>query len=134
MYILIFVVIILLVQSMVEPSKDVASISYSELIIQIKNNNVKSLSFTDSQVNGVYKDDTKFTSYIPTLFLFSGRFYDDYLADRIEAEEIEIIGEPDSSTSYYRNVGVVGSFVVCIHETISRRRNRQGNELRKKQS
>ena len=98
MYILIFVVIILLVQSMVEPSKDVASISYSELIIQIKNNNVKSLSFTDSQVNGVYKDDTKFTSYIPTLFLFSGRFYDDYLADRIEAEEIEIIGEPVPAT------------------------------------
>ena len=94
MYILIFVVIILLVQSMVEPSNDVTNISYSKLIIQIESNNVKSLSFTDSQVKGVYKDDTSFTSYVPTVFLFSGSFYDNYLAERVENEELEIIGEP----------------------------------------
>ncbi len=98
MYILIFVVIILLVQSMVEPSNDVTSISYSKLIIQIKNDNVKSLTFTDNQVKGVYKDDTSFTSYVPTLFLFSGNFYDNYLAERVEAEELEIIGEPVPAT------------------------------------
>lgn len=98
MYILIFVVIILLVQSMVEPSNDVTSISYSELIVQIKNNNVKSLSFTDSEVSGVYKDDTAFTSYVPTIFLFSGSFYDNYLAEKVEAKEIEIIGEPTPAT------------------------------------
>ncbi len=98
MYILIFVVIILLVQSMVEPSNDVASISYSKLIIQIKNDNVKSLTFTDNQVKGVYKDDTSFTSYVPTLFLFSGNFYDNYLAERVESGELELIGEPVPAT------------------------------------
>ena len=98
MYILIFVVIIMLVQSMVEPAKDAQSISYSELIIQIQNSNVKSLSFTESEVKGVYKDDTKFTSYVPTIFLFSGSFYDNYLADKVEAKEIEIIGEPVPAT------------------------------------
>lgn len=98
MYILIFVVIILLVQSMVEPAKDVTSISYSKLIIQIENNNVKSLSFTDSQVKGVYKDDTAFTSYVPTVFLFSGSFYDNYLAERVESGELEIAGEPVPAT------------------------------------
>lgn len=98
MYILIFVVIIMLVQSMVEPAKDAQSISYSELIIQIQNSNVKSLSFTESEVKGVYKDDTKFTSYVPTIFLFSGSFYDSYLADKVEAKEIEIIGEPVPAT------------------------------------
>ncbi len=98
MYILIFVVIILLVQSMVEPSKDVASISYSELIVQIKNDNVKSLTFTDSQVKGVYKDDTQFTSYIPSIFYFSGIFYTEHLAEKVVAEEIEIIGEPVPAT------------------------------------
>lgn len=98
MYILIFVVIIMLVQSMVEPSKDAQNISYSELIVQIQNNNIKSLSFTDSDVKGVYKDDTEFTSYIPTIFLFSGSFHDKYLVEKIEAKEIEVIGEPVPAT------------------------------------
>ncbi len=98
MYILIFVVIIMLVQSMVEPSADAQKISYSELIVQIQDNNIKSLSFTDSEVKGVYKDGTEFTSYIPTIFLFSGSFYDNYLAEKIEAKQIEVIGEPIPKT------------------------------------
>jgi len=40
----------MLVQSMVEPTADTQKISYSELIVQIKNDNIKSLSFTDSEV------------------------------------------------------------------------------------
>mgnify|MGYP001000645536 CR=1 FL=1 len=94
MYILIFVVIIMLVQSMVEPPTQATSISYSELVIQIQNNNVKTLSFTESDVKGVFKDGQEFTSYVPTIFLFSGTFYDNYLAEKIEANEIEVIGEP----------------------------------------
>jgi cell division protease FtsH len=83
---------------MVEPSKDVTSISYSKLIVEIKNDNVKSLTFTDSQVKGVYKDDTQFTSYIPSIFYFSGIFYTEHLAEKVVAEEIEIIGEPVPAT------------------------------------
>ncbi len=98
MYILIFVVIIMLVQSMVEPSADAQKISYSDLIVQIQDNNIKSLSFTDSEVKGVYKDGTEFTSYIPTIFLFSGSFYDNYLAEKIESKQIEVIGEPIPKT------------------------------------
>ncbi len=98
MYILIFVVIIMLVQSMVEPTKDTQTISYSELVVQIESNNVKSLSFTENDVKGVYKDNTEFKSYIPTLFFFSGSFYDEYLAERIKAKEIEVIGEPVPAT------------------------------------
>lgn len=98
MYILIFVVIILLVQSMVQPATDVQSISYSELIIQIQNNNIKSLSFTESEVNGVYKDDTAFTSYVPTVFLFSSSFYDKYLSEKVESGDIVLEGEPVPAT------------------------------------
>ncbi|KAF5050932.1 ATP-dependent zinc metalloprotease FtsH [anaerobic digester metagenome] len=98
MYILIFVVIIMLVQSMVEPAAEEQSISYSELIIQIQNNNIKSLSYTESEVNGVFKDDSKFTSYVPTVFLFSSSFYDKYLAEKVEAGEITIEGEPVPAT------------------------------------
>ena len=98
MYILIFVVIILLVQSMVEPAADVQSISYSELIIQIQNDNIKSLSFTESEVKGVYKDDTAFTSYVPTVFLFSSSFYDKYLSPKVESGDIILTGEPIPAT------------------------------------
>ena len=94
MYILIFVVIIMLVQSMVEPPEQAKSISYSELVVEIQNNNVKTLTFTESEVEGVFKNDEKFTSYVPSLFYFSGAFYDNYLAEKIEAEEIEVIGQP----------------------------------------
>lgn len=98
MYILIFVVIIMLVQSMVEPAAEEQSISYSELILQIQNDNIKSLSFTESEVNGVFKDDSKFTSYVPTVFLFSSSFYDKYLAEKVETGEITIEGEPVPAT------------------------------------
>jgi len=98
MYILIFVVIILLVQSMVEPTQDAQKISYSELILQLQNNNIKSLSFTESEVSGVYKDGTTFTSYVPTVFLFSSSFYDKYLAEKVEAGEIVIEGEKVPAT------------------------------------
>ena len=94
MYIIIFVVIIMLVQSMVEPPEQAKSISYSELVVEIQNNNVKTLTFTESEVEGVFKNDEKFTSYVPSLFYFSGAFYDNYLAEKIEAEEIEVIGQP----------------------------------------
>lgn len=98
MYILIFVVIIMLVQSMIGPKADTQKISYSELIVQIQNNNIKSMSFTESEVKGVYKDGTAFNSYVPTVFLFSSSFYDKYLADRVENREIEITGEPVPTT------------------------------------
>lgn len=93
MYILIFVVIIMLVQSMVEPAANTQKISYSELKVQIENKNIKSLSFTDFDVKGIYKDGTEFTSYIPTLFVFS---FANYISDK--SEEMEIIGEPIPKT------------------------------------
>lgn len=98
MYILIFVVIIMLVQSMVEPSQNVQDISYSELILQIQNDNIKSLSFTESEVKGTYKDGTEFTSYVPTVFLFSSSFYDKYLAEKVETGQITLEGEPVPAT------------------------------------
>lgn len=101
MYIVIFVVIILLVQSMVEPSSKVQSITFSELIVQIQNNNIKSLTFTDSDVDGVYNDDTSFKSYVPTVFLFSSTFYDRYLADKVEKGEIKVEGKPVPATPFW---------------------------------
>jgi len=53
MYVVIFVVIVLLVQGMMEPAADIPNITFSQLIVQIKSNNIKSLSFTDSDVKGV---------------------------------------------------------------------------------
>jgi cell division protease FtsH len=60
MYILIFVVIILLVQSMVEKPQQATSISYSDLVIEIENNNVKALNFIENEVEGVFKDGKEF--------------------------------------------------------------------------
>ena len=101
MYIVIFVVIILIVQSMVEPATQVPKITYSELIIQIKNDNIKSITFTDSEIKGVYKDGTAFTSYVPSVFVFSSSFYDKYLADKVESGALAIEGKPTPATPFW---------------------------------
>ncbi|WP_326911600.1 ATP-dependent zinc metalloprotease FtsH [Sedimentibacter sp. MB31-C6] len=101
MYIVIFIVIILLAQNMIDPSSEDNKISYSELIVQIQNNNIKSLSFTESDVKGVFKDDSSFTSYVPTIFLFSSSFYDNYLMEKVETGEIVIEGEPVPATPFW---------------------------------
>jgi cell division protease FtsH len=98
MYIVIFAVIILIVKSMVEPVAQVQQITYSELIVQVENENVKSLTFTESEVKGVYNDDTPFTSYVPSIFVFSSGFYDKYLADKVENGSIVIEGKPVPAT------------------------------------
>jgi len=79
---------------MVEPPTQVTSISYSDLVVEIQNDNVKTLTFTENEVEGIFKDGKEFTSYIPSLFYFSGAFYDNHLVEKIEAGEIEVIGEP----------------------------------------
>jgi len=101
MYIVIFVVIILIVQSMVEPTSTLQEISYSDLIVNIEKDNVKSLTFTDSDVKGVFKDDTEFTSYVPSAFIFSSSFYDKYLSEKVEKGLITIKGEPVPATPFW---------------------------------
>ncbi|MDD4781904.1 MAG: ATP-dependent zinc metalloprotease FtsH [Tissierellia bacterium] len=101
MYIVIFVVIILVVQSMVEPATQVPKITYSELIVQLKNDNIKSITFTDSEIKGVYKDDTGFTSYVPSIFVFSSSFYDKYLAEKVESGQLTIEGQPTPATPFW---------------------------------
>ncbi len=101
MYIVIFVVIILIVQSMVEPSAQVPKITYSELIVQIKNDNIKSITFTDSEIKGVFKDNTAFTSYVPSIFVFSSSFYDKYLAEKVESGALVIEGQPTPATPFW---------------------------------
>ncbi len=113
MYIVIFVVIILIVQSMVEPTEQVKEISYSDLIVNIQNDNIKSLTFTDSDVKGVYKDDTEFSSYVPSAFIFSSNFYDRYLSEKVENGDITIKGEPVPATPFWVQIlPTVGMLVV----------------------
>ena len=100
MYIVIFVVIILIVQSMVEPAVQVPKITYSELIVQLKNDNIKSIILTDNEIKGVYKDDTDFTSYVPSIFVFSPSFYD-YLAEKVESGQLVVEGRPTPATPFW---------------------------------
>jgi len=104
MYIVIFVVIILVVQGMVEPATKEPNITFSQLIVEIKNDNVKSLTFTDNDVKGVLKDDSSFTSYVPTIFIFSSTFYDNYLSELVENGEIIIEGKPIPATPFWVQV------------------------------
>lgn len=55
---------------MVEPTSTLQEVSYSDLIVNIQNDNVKSLTFTDSDVKGVFKDGTD----VPSVFIFSSSF------------------------------------------------------------
>lgn len=102
-YIVIFVVIILIVQSMVEPPSQIQEITYSELIqaIQASPSKIKELVLTDSEVEGTYKDGTMFTSYVPSVFIFSPTFYERYLAEKVESGDIIIQGKPTPATPFW---------------------------------
>jgi len=70
-YILIFIIIVAIVQMYGASSKEITKLEYSQLIIQINDQNVSKLIIEDKVVTGVLKDGTEFQSTVPDLQTFN---------------------------------------------------------------
>lgn len=99
-YLLIFIIIIVVVQYMQRDVVRPKEIDYTQLVQEIQNNNIESITFIDNEITGTFKDETKFNSYLPDPVEESD-FVDKYLADKVEANQIKVIGEPVPGTPLF---------------------------------
>lgn len=95
-YLLIFIIIIFVVQVMGRDVEKVTELDVTELIENIKNNNVSSITFVENDVKGTLKDGTKFTSYVP--WAVQEVFYSKYLEEPVDKGEIRFSGEQPPET------------------------------------
>lgn len=112
-YVVIFAVIVVIVQFVGGKPDEVKDIALSELIIQIEEENVASVSFRENEISGTFKDGSKYKTYIPTVILFSLNFYDKYLAEKVESNQIVMDGkEPPSSPFWLQILPTLGTVVL----------------------
>ncbi|QSX05503.1 ATP-dependent zinc metalloprotease FtsH [Sedimentibacter sp. zth1] len=100
-YVLIFALIIVVVNTLVKPMDKAASISYSQLVTELESGNIKTIKFVENDVTGTFRDDKAFRAYIPNIIIFTSNFYDKYISDQVEGGIISVEGEPVPKTSFF---------------------------------
>ena len=99
-YLLIFILLIFLVSTFSKDINKPKAIGYTQLIKEIKANNVESITVVeDRTVKGKLKDDTQFSLILPTS---SDKFYEEYLQEPIDQNKIkEVAGDKEQETSWF---------------------------------
>ena len=95
-YLLIFIVILLVVEFMGRDVEKPIEIDYTQFVEEVKNNNVETVTFVDSNVRGTFKDGTEFNLYLPKQFDVSK-----HIDPLVEEGKIRVIGEPVPQTPWY---------------------------------
>lgn len=113
-YVVIFVIILLVVTMLSSPNTEIKKLSFTELVIQLENKNISEIKFINNDVTGKLSDGTEFTSYVPSVALFS--IYDKYLAENVGSGIIVMEGEPIPNTPFYiqmlPTIAMIGLFAV----------------------
>lgn len=99
-YVLIFALIIVVVNALVKPVEKSINLTYSQLVTELKNQNVKTIKFVENDVTGTLKDGQYFKAYIPNIIIFTSNFYDKYISDQVESGIISAEGEAAPKTSF----------------------------------
>ena len=90
------------VRFMQQNVEDVATMDVTELVKNIEADKLESIEIqgrTVGTAEGKLKDGTKFTTVLPEDF--RENFYSDYLKDRVDNEEIRLIGELEPTEPWY---------------------------------
>jgi cell division protease FtsH len=112
-YVLIFAFIILIVNVISKPVAKVQTLTYTELVKELKGDNVKTIKFIENNVTGTLKNDTKFKAYIPTVIFLTSDFYNKYISEKVENGLINADGEPIPETSIFiQLIPTIGILVV----------------------
>ena len=81
---------------------EIKTMDITELVNNLESNNIESIQMEggpEGTVEGTLKDETKFTSFIPEEL--RSDFYPSYLKDKVENEEIRLIGKPEPADPWY---------------------------------
>ena len=122
-YILIFIIILMIVQFYTKQPEQVEDIAFSELITNLKNNNVQEIHLINNRVSGVLKpqgvegteqgqtEGIEFTSYIPEA-INTEAIMDDYILPAVE-QGLVLTGEPPAGTPWFIDI-LPSVFMVLI--------------------
>ncbi|SHJ31541.1 cell division protease FtsH [Dethiosulfatibacter aminovorans DSM 17477] len=112
-YIVIFIIILLIVSMLSNSNVESQQLTYTELVIQIQNDNIAEIKFIDNNVTGTMRNGTTFTSYIPYPELFK---VSDYLEESVKSGTIVVEGEPTPTTPFYiqmlPTIAMIGLFAI----------------------
>lgn len=93
-YVLIIALVIVLVQTATHyTEKKSEEFTYSQFIIHLEKDDIKSMKMVGNDLTGVLKDDTQFKTYIPNMVIFSTSFYEKYLSEKIEQGRLDFNSE-----------------------------------------
>lgn len=112
-YILIFIIILMIVQFYTKQPEQVQELSFSELTINLENNNIKEMHLINNRVEGVLRGETeeKFTAYIP-MVMNSDTFNREYIYPAIK-NGLKVTGEPPAGTPWFIDI-LPSVFMVLI--------------------
>lgn len=112
-YIVIFIIILLIVSMLSNSNVESQQLTYTELVIQIQNDNIAEIKFIDNNVTGTMRNGTTFNSYIPYPELFK---VSDYLEESVKSGTIVVEGEPTPTTPFYiqmlPTIAMIGLFAI----------------------
>ncbi|SHJ89152.1 ATP-dependent zinc metalloprotease FtsH [Paramaledivibacter caminithermalis] len=112
-YILIFIIILMIVQFYTKQPEQVKELSFSELTINLENNNVKEMHLINNRVEGVLRGEKKekFKSYIP-MVMNTDTFNENYIFPAIK-KGLNVTGEPPAGTPWFIDI-LPSVFMVLI--------------------
>lgn len=97
-YVLIVLLIMFGVRMLGQNVDPIKEMDVTELVKNLNDNKVQGIKMEGRTVQGVLRDETKFTTILP--YEFTDSFYKDYLKDRVESEEINYSGKLDPEPSW----------------------------------
>ena len=92
-YILIFIIIVAIVQMYGANTKEINELEYSQLIIMLEQQRVKSLILEENLVMGVLDDGTEFQSTVPDVQTFN-----QFIMPQIQAGILQVKNTPPRAT------------------------------------
>lgn len=103
-YLLMFIIIVVAVQFFNRPVGEIKQFDFTELVQQIKSDNVDSITIVreEGTITGKLKDGTAFTLILPEGT--EEDLYEDYLKDLIDKNKIRYAGEKPPETPWLLNI------------------------------
>lgn len=98
-YLLIVILIMFGVSMFGTNVETTSEMDVTELVENINNDNIETLTEVGDIVKGKLNDGTQFTTVLPEIF--RGNFYNDYLKDKVDSGEISLAGEQEPRDPWY---------------------------------
>lgn len=98
-YLLLLIIIIFIVSMINQDVEQVMEIDATELVRRLNNNEVVSIVESGNVLSGKFTDGTEFTVVLPQNM--SDIFYNEYLKEKVDNEEIRYVGEQQVSEPWF---------------------------------